>query len=58
MSVCHGHTHRGKGYMKLGLSDIINPGALKFGDFGKMELNYDNINKEWRITKIERLSLK
>ena len=55
---CHGHTHRGKGMAKLGLTDIINPGALKSGDFSKIKLKKDkNTHGEWRIDKIEKFQI-
>ena len=43
---------------KLGLTDIINPGALKSGDFSKIKLKKDkNTHGEWRIDKIEKFQI-
>ena len=47
----HGHCHRFKGITNINGIYIVNPGALKKGNFCEMLLIKNN--EKWKIKKIE-----
>ena len=54
----HGHTHAGKGYCKMRNVDVINPGALKYGDFVEATFSYNfGTEYQWKVTKADFLNL-
>ena len=53
LTVLHGHTHYGFGVSTLYDINIFNPGPLKNGHYGKIDLNYKD--EKWIIKKITKL---
>jgi Icc-related predicted phosphoesterase len=52
----HGHTHSGLGYINFSHYSVINPGALKEGNFAVLTLWRDHVD-EWKIGNVEFNSL-
>ena len=52
LSVLHGHTHLGTGISTLYDFNVLNPGSLKLGSYGKIDLVFRN--NKWIIKNISR----
>ena len=52
ISVLHGHTHLGTGISTLYDFNVLNPGSLKLGSYGKIDLVFRN--NKWIIKNISK----
>jgi Icc-related predicted phosphoesterase len=52
----HGHTHPGYGLVNFNKYSVVNPGALKAGNFAVLNLKRDSLD-EWKIANVEFIKL-
>ena len=53
----HGHTHNGAGRANIAGIQVVNPGSIKQGEFGVLELVRENVRKKWIVKQVEFINL-